>query len=378
MIRFCLFSIIDDFLIVIRYDIYAGGGKHLPLIIKKMKMVVFLFLILLLCNNTYACGEDMLDTCFELSSCLNSILTEQEKQNIVVDSDRKSEFLDYRFINYSYLGINGISFSLVIDHGEMVLQDDQQFSDLLFYSQTTAVSVDEAESIAREYYTQFLLQAEEYSSYQKYAQHFGLKHITSDDCYFIRGFSAHEQDFMWDFQVFPILANNELETKVSYAHETPFPFLQWALISINAQTGEVCHFEPDEIEMEDCFHQWAGLYDEELIASVQKILDTEITDFSMYTFKDSAFTNELQILTEAENMINNGVPIELLCSGYSHEEIVFRILARKFMIWLKAFNRPPVPNILMELSWYPEVIDYAHIHNPQILEMIIRTYKELR
>ena len=315
-------------------------------------------------------GEEMLETCLALSPTLNAELNAEEKAQLVVTTDRFSAYFNERWIEYSYLGINGISFSLTIDHGVPSIQDDQTFLTQLRACQTAAVDLAEAEAVAKRYFERFLESESENPGYQAYIQHFGLERITAADCFFKPGFSVYKDECSeWLFTVYPVLACDELRD--ADAPETPYPFLQWALINADAKTGEITNFESD-----GCFRQWAGLFDEELIASIPGILRTDTSDFSMYTFKNGDYVNEWMVLGKLELMINEGVPMERLCPSFGYDEIVFKVLARHCLMWVKAYGRPPMISTMMELHWYPGAVEYAQINEPDTLRMLEELYSD--
>ena len=336
-------------------------------LLRRNHTIIAMILVALLCSVIQAaCGEDMLETCFLQSPLLDASLTAEEKGRLTVTTDRSSAYFDERWIEYSYLGIDGISFSLTIDHGVPVIQDEQVFLASLRSFQTAAVDLMEAEAIARDYFGQFLETETDDPTYQAYLRHFGLECITPSDCFFKPSFSADDGDIAeWSFQVYPVLASEEIGG--ADALETPLAFLQWALICVDAQTGEITDFEAD-----NCFCQWEGLFDEELIASIQEILRTETTDFSMYTFTNGDFVDEWKVLGEAESMIHEGVPMERLCPSFGHDEIVFKVFARNCLMEMNAFGRPPIISTMQVLHWYPGAVDYAQSNEPETLEMLVQ------
>ena len=142
------------------------------------------------------------------------------------------------------------------------------------------------------------------------------------------------------------------------------------MIAVDARTGEVTHSETD-----GCFTQWKDIYDEELAADLQMIMETDTDDFSMYTFHDSSYVKEMQTLGRAMEIIADNEPIEMLCPGYTRNEIIFHMLARNGLLYWNATNRLAVPNTLMVLQWYPDAMNYGRMHEPEVLDKIIDLYQ---
>ena len=326
-----------------------------------------LLLVLYICV-TSAQGEGLLKTCYELSPILNSGLTEAEKSRIIVVKDKTIEDLEYRTVEYSYRGIGDVSFTLVWDHGVFSVQGSDEFITAVHACESADVGLEKAEATARIWFDGYLEESVSDPSYQAYIHHFDLKKITSSDCLFKPSFSGEQEDAEWTFQVYPVQANDEIKASAHY--EGIDLAFQWAMIVVDATTGEVIHSETD-----GCFTQWKDIYNEELAADLQKILKTDTDDFSMYTFQDASYVKEMQTLTQAIEIIASNEPIELLCPGHTQEEIVFRLLARHCLLYWHAYNRLPFPSTLMVLQWYPDAMNYGRMHEPEVLDKIIDLYQ---
>ena len=323
-------------------------------------MITGVTLMLTICMRA-AIGESVPEAYLRLSPVLSENLTEQDIGKIILESDMTNEYLGCRWITYSYDGIKGITFKVYIQDGETEINDDEYFIKSLRACQSAPVGMEEAEAAAVRYFSEFLAEQEEDPAYQAYTEHFGLDRITVSECLFVPSFSVYGDDPVWGFQIYPVRANDEVEA--DYDHEDPFPFLQWAWMNVDGTTGEIAYFEFDS------FTQMEGLHTDEFAGEIREILQRDTADFSMYTFRDSGFLKEYQMLYTAESLISAGEPIERFCPGVSHGEAVFRIYARHILMTFNISGKRDGISTRYELewlTWHPDAMEYGRTREPEI------------
>ena len=225
------------------------------------------------------------------------------------------------------------------------------------------ISKEVAELTARSYFSNFLTDEQDNPLYLDYCQYFGLSDIGEDDCYFIISTGVIHGYSAFIIEIYPKHANNA----ISILTDNERQLMKWAIIYIDSYTGNILDFDHD-----DCFKYFDNWYPSSDISAVQNILkESDLLDFSIFSNGTDLFVDEMINLAISRRMVEKNWPIELYCTGMSHDEAVFRIISRYILFWR---HMPRTDEYILSAEDFlfsnPSVVEYGRINMPEVLEEI--------